>query len=66
MAVHLEQLSSGRVRVRGLVTDLDGKRIARAEAEADASEAAELGRRIADAVLADGGAEILAELERHA
>ncbi len=65
MAVHLEPLEAGRVRLRGLVTDLDGQRIARAEDEADAGDAAELGRRVADAVLESGGAQILAELERH-
>lgn len=62
MAVHLDEPELGRIRVRGLVASLDGKRIARAEEEASSSDAADVGRRVAEAVLADGGAEILASI----
>jgi hydroxymethylbilane synthase len=57
-----ERLGDGRLRFRGLVSSLDGQRIARAEETALESEAAALGARVADAVLAAGGREILAAL----
>lgn len=63
MAVHLVERGEGRVWLRGLVASLDGKRIVRAEEEVAASEAAAAGRRVAEAVLEGGGAEILRELQ---
>lgn len=63
MAVHLVELGEGRVWLRGLVASLDGKRIVRAEEEVASSEAAAAGRRVAEAVLEGGGAEILRELQ---
>jgi hydroxymethylbilane synthase len=63
MAVHSTSPVPGRVWVRGLVSSLDGRNIVRAEEEADASEASAVGVRVADKILADGGAEILASLE---
>ncbi len=57
-----ERLGDGRLRFRGLVSSLDGQHIARAEETAPESEAAALGRRVAEAVLTGGGREILAEL----
>jgi len=57
-----ERGADGRLRLRGLVSSLDGSRIARAEATAPEAEAEGLGARVAEAVLADGGREILAEL----
>ncbi|MCH7598783.1 MAG: hydroxymethylbilane synthase [Myxococcales bacterium] len=63
MAVHLVERGEGRVWLRGLVASLDGKRIVRAEAEVASSEAAAAGRRVAEAVLEGGGAEILRELQ---
>ncbi len=64
MAVHLQELGEGRIRVRGLLASLDGKRIVRAEEEAAAADAESLGRRVAEAVLSGGGEEILEEIER--
>ena len=62
LAGYAERLGDGRLRLRGLVASLDGQRLARAEETAPESEAASLGARVADAVLADGGREILAAL----
>lgn len=63
MAVHLVERGEGRIWLRGLIASLDGKRIVRAEAEVASSEAAAAGRRVAEAVLEGGGAEILRELQ---
>ncbi len=63
MAVHLTERGEGRVWLRGLVASLDGKRVVRAEEEVASSQAAAAGRRIAEAVLDRGGAEILRELQ---
>ena len=64
MAVHMTPAGDGRVRLRGLVASLDGRRVVRAEGEAPESEAVLLGRKVADEILASGGREILEEL-RH-
>lgn len=63
MAVHLVPQDEGRVWLRGLVASLDGKRVVRAEEQVPASEAAAAGRRVAEAILERGGAEILRELQ---
>ncbi|MCP4036119.1 MAG: hydroxymethylbilane synthase [bacterium] len=62
MAVHLVALDDGRVWLRGLVASLDGKRVIRAEERAPAAQAADAGRRIAQEILDNGGAEVLREL----
>ena len=62
LAGFAERMGDGRLRFRGLVSSLDGQRIARAEETARESEAAALGARVAQTVLADGGREILAAL----
>jgi len=62
LAVHAEPVGGGRVRVRGLVASLDGRRVARAEESAPVADAAAAGRRVAEAVLARGGDEILSAL----
>ena len=62
LAAYCEVLSGNRIRLRGLVASLDGKRIVRAESNADADRADEAGRVLAREVLAAGGAEILASL----
>lgn len=63
MAVHLVPQDEGRVWLRGLVASLDGKRVVRAEEQVPASEAAAAGRRVAEAILERGGAEILRQLQ---
>jgi hydroxymethylbilane synthase len=63
MAVHLVERSQGRVWLRGLVASPDGVQVVRAEEEVPATEAAAAGRRLAEAVLERGGAEILRELQ---
>ncbi|MFP6665328.1 MAG: hydroxymethylbilane synthase [Deltaproteobacteria bacterium] len=48
----------------GLVASLDGREMLRTSLSAKATEAADLGRRVAGALLARGAAHILAEVER--
>ncbi len=54
---------SGRLWLRGLVGKPDGSLILRAEAEADASDAHQLGVQVAEQLLAQGAADILAEVQ---
>ena len=54
---------SGRLWLRGLVGKPDGSLILRAEAEADAAGAQQLGVRVAEQLLAQGAADILAEVQ---
>ncbi len=62
LAAYAEVADDGTLRLRGLVSSPDGRRVARSEATGDAGEAEALGRRVADAVLADGGRAILDDL----
>ncbi len=52
----------GRVELSALVASLDGARLVRGQGQAPADEAEDLGRRVAEQVLADGGREILEEV----
>lgn len=52
----------GRVELTALVASLDGARLVRGQGEAPAEEAEDLGRRVAEEVLAAGGREILEEV----
>ncbi|MFQ5508611.1 MAG: hydroxymethylbilane synthase [Leptospirillia bacterium] len=58
----LATVSGNTVRLTGLVAELDGSRIIRKQAGADAADADRLGRELADAVIAEGGGEILARV----
>jgi hydroxymethylbilane synthase len=49
----------------GLVSSLDGKKIARTQSSAPPSDAAALGRKVANKVLAEGGDKILKALGTH-
>ena len=60
------QPEGDRLRLRALLAARDGSRVAGAEAEAPATQAAALGASVAEALLRDGGAEILEELRREA
>ncbi len=62
LAAFAEPAGPGRLRLRGLVISADGRRLAAAESVAAVADACAAGRRLAEAVLAAGGAEILAEL----
>jgi len=62
MAVHLTRHDDDRVRLRGLVASLDGKRVIEGERLGAPEEAATLGEALARDVLGRGGAEILREL----
>jgi len=53
-----------RIRLRGLLASLDGREVARGELEGPVAEAEQIGRRVAEQVLASGGSEILAQLRR--
>ncbi|HIF95939.1 MAG TPA: hydroxymethylbilane synthase [Myxococcales bacterium] len=64
LAAHCQALESGRIRIRGLVSSLDGRSIARAEVQGEAVDAESLGRDLAEKVQAAGGSEILEELRR--
>ena len=59
LAGFAERLADGRLYLRGLVSSLDGRTIARAEGHAPSHEAEALGERVARAVLEAGGREIL-------
>jgi len=54
--------TSSRLRLRALVASLDGRRIARAEAEGEAAQPEMLGRQVAALLRARGAAAILAEI----
>jgi hydroxymethylbilane synthase len=56
----------GRLRLRGLLAASDGGRVARGEDAEVSARAADLGRRVAEQVLADGGAAVLAALRAEA
>ena len=56
------EISAAGLRLRALLASTDGDRMARAEAEGAADEAAALGLRVANALLASGGAALMAEL----
>jgi hydroxymethylbilane synthase len=58
----LAEPEADALRLRALVIALDGSRVAEAERVAPASEAERTGEAVAEAVLRDGGAEILEAL----
>ncbi|MFO0688889.1 MAG: hydroxymethylbilane synthase [Myxococcota bacterium] len=62
LAGFCERLDDGRLRLRGLVSSLDGREIARAEDVGPVDAAEALGERVANAVLAAGGRAILAAI----
>jgi hydroxymethylbilane synthase len=55
-------LSDGKIYLRGLVASLDGSKVVRAQANADQSQAEQLGTQIAEELLAKGADKILAEV----
>ena len=57
------QANSGRLWLRGLVGKPDGSLILRAEGEADASQAQQLGVQVAEQLLEQGAAAILADVQ---
>jgi hydroxymethylbilane synthase len=57
-------LAGDQITLTGLVADLCGERVIRREAAAPSRQAVELGARVAEAVLAAGGQEILDEVYR--
>jgi hydroxymethylbilane synthase len=62
----LAECVGDEVKLRALLASTDGGRVIRAEGASPATEAEELGRRVALALLGDGGAELLAELRSEA
>lgn len=62
IAALTERLDADRIAVRGLVAMPDGSKIVRARVEAEASRAAAAGAELAEALIGNGGGEILAAL----
>lgn len=58
------EIQGSAMRMRGLVGEVDGSRILRAETTGDVDDAEALGRHVADDLLAQGAAEILAGVYR--
>jgi hydroxymethylbilane synthase len=56
------EIRDGKLRMRGFVATPDGKRMLRAELNGEIADPETLGKRIADALLAQGADEILAAL----
>jgi hydroxymethylbilane synthase len=56
------EVQNGKLRMRGFVATPDGKRIARADLIGEIADPEALGKRVADALLAQGAGEILAAL----
>ncbi|MBL4762709.1 MAG: hydroxymethylbilane synthase, partial [Gammaproteobacteria bacterium] len=56
-------LNKGQIRLRGMVGQPDGKRIIRAEKTGSSQNPEELGRAVAEDLLAQGADKILAELD---
>ena len=57
----LGEIDGGRLRLRGLVGDMEGIRILRAELEGPAADAEALGVRLAEELLSQGAADLLKE-----
>jgi hydroxymethylbilane synthase len=57
----LGEVEGGRLRLRGLVGDAQGRRILRAELEGPADDAEALGVRLAEELLSQGAADLLKE-----
>ena len=55
------RVEAGQLVLDGLVASIDGKRVLKASARGELSEAIEVGHQVADQLLAAGGAEIVAE-----
>ncbi len=62
IAAHAVVDNEGRLRLRGLVARVDGTRLVQDELTGDARFAEDIGRELAERVLAQGAAELLAEL----
>jgi hydroxymethylbilane synthase len=60
----LAELSGDRVRLRAVAADLEGRTAVHGVLNAPAEEAADLGRRLADQMLADGAADLVAPRPR--
>ncbi|MHB0925545.1 MAG: hydroxymethylbilane synthase [Gallionellaceae bacterium] len=56
------EVQNGKLRMRGFVASPDGKRMVRAELSGEIADPEALGKRVADALLAQGAGEILAAL----
>jgi len=58
----LATVEGERLTLIGMVADLQGKRMIRRSLEGEAPQAEEIGERLAEAIVAAGGAEILADM----
>ena len=66
VAALAEEAAAGRLRLRALLTSLDGRRVLRHECAYPAAEAARAGAAAAEAILGNGGEALLAELRAEA
>ncbi len=66
LACFCEHTSGSLIRLRGLVSTIDGRNIARAELSGSREDAERLGEELAARVVAEGGGDILAELRQQA
>jgi hydroxymethylbilane synthase len=55
-------VSAGQLRLVGFIASVDGKRSVRGEISGEVTECEQLGIRLADQLLAEGGKEILEEV----
>jgi hydroxymethylbilane synthase len=65
IAGHATIDQNDRMTITGLVAELDGSRLIKQTLEGPCDQAAKLGLRLADALLAQGAASILERLEQH-
>jgi hydroxymethylbilane synthase len=61
-AAALGRVTGDSLHLEALISDLEGRRVLREQRSAPLAEAASLGTRMAENLLAQGGREILAEL----
>jgi hydroxymethylbilane synthase len=64
LAGFAEALTDGRLRFRGLISSLDGRQVIEKEQVGARSEAEEIGSRVGEFVLEQGGREILDQIAR--
>jgi hydroxymethylbilane synthase len=57
-------VEGGSLRLRGLIADPEGRRLLRGEVAGPASEAEALGAALAEQLLSQGAAELIAEAAR--
>jgi hydroxymethylbilane synthase len=62
LAAHCESNGADRLTIRGCLANSDGTTLLHSQAEGERTQAADLGKRVADEILASGGSALLREL----